>query len=148
MLPSEETRGSTDRRAERAKRIELAAIAVPWFASLFLPALRIVGGPTIFGLELLTRGWQAAGSGVFAWFANPLFVAAMALGAAGAYAVAGSVASVGLLLALSSFGAADAARQAGAAVPEMYFQSGFYLWLSAQIALPAWCWLAFWRRRR
>lgn len=116
--------------------------------SLFLPAARIVGGPPISGLELLARGWQGTAAGVFAWYANPLFVAAAVLAGAGSYAVAGSLAGVSLVLALTSFAAADVAREAGAAVPEMYFESGFYIWLAAQLALPIWCWAAVWRRKR
>ena len=140
-------RGRAGRRREQLRRTELAAIAVPWLTSLFLPAVRVVGGPPIKGLELLLRGWQAAGSGVFAWYANPLFVLAMALAVAGWYAVAGSFASIALLLALTSFAAADVARAAGAPVPQLYFEPGFYLWLFASFALPAWCWAAEWRRR-
>lgn len=141
--------GAGVRRPRRpVSRTELAAIAVPWLTALFLPAVRIIGGPPIGGLELLERGWLGAASGVFAWYANPLFVLAMALAAAGAYAAAGSIAGVGLVLALTSFAAVDVARQAGAAVPDLYFEPGFYLWLAACFALPAWCWAAVWRRRQ
>lgn len=139
--------GPSARRREQLRRTELVAIAVPWLTSMFLPAIRIVGGPPIKGLELLLRGWQATGSGVLAWYANPLFVLAMALAAAGWYAVAGSLAGVALVLALTSFAAAAVARAAGAPVPQLYFEPGFYLWLFACFALPAWCWAAEWRRR-
>jgi hypothetical protein len=137
-------------RGRRAalSRTELAAIAVPWITALFLPAIRIVGGPPVRGLELLEHGWRAAESGVLAWCANPLFGVAMLLAAVGAYAAAGCVSGVGLVLALTSFAAPQVARASGAAVPELYFEPGFYLWLLACLALPAWCWSALWRRRR
>lgn len=143
-----QTDDSGRRRRRPVSRTELAAIAVPWLAALFVPALRIVGGPPVGGLELLERGWQAAGSGVLAWYANPLFVIAMGLAAAGAYVAAGSLSSLGLVLALTSFSAVSIARAAGAPVPELYFEPGFYLWLLACFALPCWCWAAVWRFRR
>lgn len=128
-------------------RAVLAAIALAWVASLFLPGADVAGGPSVSGLEVLARGWRGAESGVFAWYANPLFIVALALAAWRFDAAAGALACVACVLALTSFAAAETARGAGVAVPPLSLAAGFYLWLIALIALAAVSWLRVWRRR-
>ncbi|HEY8520281.1 MAG TPA: hypothetical protein VIN61_09385 [Gammaproteobacteria bacterium] len=122
-----------------------------WAASLALPAVQIASsGQTYAGLDLLLGGFRAARAHVYAWYANPLFVVAALLGAAGMARAAGVLSAVALLLGLSSFFAADTARAAGMAVPQLDWRVGFYVWLAALAALCTWSWayVACDRRRR
>lgn len=118
----------------------LAALVASWAAALALPAVRVGGGPTLRGFDVLTRGWQGFDFGVYAWSANPLFLFAALLCGLRFHALAGVVAGVGCVLALTSFAAAGIAESAGRAVPSFAFQSGFYLWLASQFALLVYCW--------
>ena len=77
---------------------------------------------------------------MYAWYANPLFAAAVALALLGAHRSAGVASGLGLVLALTSFAAPGLARNNGAAAPDLSFEIGFYLWLTAQFAMFLWCW--------
>lgn len=127
----------------------LVAVAVVWAASLVLPAVEIASsGRAYAGFELLLGGFRAARAGVYAWYANPLFVIAVLLGAAGRARAAGVISSVALLLGLTSLYAADAARAAGMTVPQLSWRIGFYVWLAALAALCTWSWAyVAWDRR-
>lgn len=123
------------------RHVLLAVLVVLWAAALALPAIRVRGGPTLRGFDVLIRGWQAFDSGVYAWSANPLFLAAALLCAFRLHRTAGVVAGIGCVLALTSFGSAGIAASAGNRVPSFAFQSGFYLWLASQFALLVCCWI-------
>ncbi len=117
-----------------------------WAASLGLPAVGVVSGPDLNGLDLLRLGWRGAEVGVYAWYSNPLFLGAL-IAAVFRHPVGAGVASgAGLLLALTSFAASSLAENAGAAAPELSFGTGFYVWLSAQVGLCLWCWADIFRR--
>lgn len=138
------------RRGElNARGIAPAAIALVWMLSLALPAIEVSGGPTLSGFELLLRGWEGASRGVFAWFANPLFIGALALTLARRDGAAGVVSTLALALGLTSF-ATEAVIGRVQPVPELTLLAGFYVWLAALAALCAFClraWLAVRRFR-
>jgi hypothetical protein len=117
-----------------------------WAASLALPALRVTGGPTLRGIEVLSRGWQALDSGVYAWLANPLLLAAAIACWCGARRVGGTLAAAGCVLAVTSFAAARIAARAGTAIPEFTFAGGFYLWLASHFVLLVCCFARLDRR--
>ena len=127
-------------RATR-RRIVLAMLFGVWAAALFMPAVVVQGRQPFSGFAILSRGWQGIDAGVYAWLANPLFLIALGVCWFRSYEVAGIVAGVGCVLALTSFAAAGIARDAGAAVPDLSLSAGFYLWLLAQLGLLASSWL-------
>lgn len=108
--------------------------------ALALPAVSAPGAPVYTGFNLLLEGWRGVGGGVFAWFANPLFQAALLLAIADYRRWAGVLAGIGCVLGLTSFAATTLARANGLALPELDYAAGFYVWLAAQFALFAWCW--------
>jgi hypothetical protein len=127
----------------------LIAIALCWTVSLLLPAVTIGTGPTVDGWTLLRRGWQGADSGIYAWYANPLFLLAWLAAAGGFLRIAAVISLPGLLLGLTSLAAGDLARAGGLPVSDISFRAGFYLWLFALGALAAGCcWRAFVVRER
>lgn len=114
--------------------------AAVYAAAMALPALAIPGVGTYSGLDVLFEGWQGVRAGVFAWFANPLFIGAVLLALGDYRRTAGSLSGIGLVLALTSFAAVDLAAQNGVALPELGYLTGFYVWLGAQLVLVVWCW--------
>lgn len=127
----------------------LIPIALCWTGSLLLPAVTAGSGPTVDGWTLLRRGWQAADSGVYAWYANPLFLLAWLAAAGGLMRIAAVISVPGLLLGLSSLAAGDLARAGGLPVSEISFRAGFCFWLLALASLAAaCCWRAFTVRER
>lgn len=125
------------------RRAVLAAIGSVWALSLLFPAVQLQGGPTLHGWTLLMRGWQAAGSGILAWYANPLFLIALAAAVGGAPRAAGALSGAGLVLGLTSFAAGELAAARGLPVTGLSFATGFYVWLAAQVALVTFsCWCA------
>jgi hypothetical protein len=110
-----------------------------WGISLALPAVAITGGPVFRGGDLLLRAWEALDSGVYAWLANPLLFVAVALCVGRARQMAGVVALLALVLAVSSFRAAAALERAGTTVPDFTFASGLYVWLAAFVVLLLAC---------
>jgi hypothetical protein len=120
-------------------RAALGGIAALWLLSLVLPAIEI-SGTALDGVDVLRRGWQAAREGVLAWYANPLFVIALLLAAAGRARSAGVLAGIGLLFGLTSLALEDVARASGAARVSVSLRLGFYLWLGAHGALTCWAW--------
>lgn len=121
-------------------------IAAAYIGVLGLPALSVSGVGTYSGVDMLFEGWQGVRAGVVAWFANPLFVGAVALAIADYRRAAGSASGIGLVLALTSFAADDLAARNGVALPELGFLAGFYAWLAVQLMLLAWCWIGVVRR--
>jgi hypothetical protein len=121
------------------RRAALAVCALVWIVSLLLPAVRLSGGPALDGFDVLRDGWQAQRAGVYGWYANPAFLAALIASAAGWRRTAAAIAGVGLVLALSSFAADGTIRDAGLAAPASTFAIGFYSWLAAHAALCVWC---------
>ena len=124
----------------RARGALLAAITAAWLVSLALPAVYLPSGTAYGGLELLRRAWAAPQAGILAWYANPLFVCAVSLGALGWLRTAGVLSGVALVLALTSFAAEPLARASGAAVPALTWGIGFYLWLAALASLCVATW--------
>ncbi len=123
-----------------ARRALFAGIAAAWLASLALPAIHLPSGAAYDGAELLRRAWAAPRAGVYAWYANPLFVAASVAAVLRWLRAAGVLSGVALVLALTSFAARPLARASGVAVPDWSFGAGFYLWLAALAALCAAAW--------
>jgi len=110
-----------------------------WAVSLALPAMSVEGGPVLRGIDVLRRGWQASDAGVYAWFANPLFLAACAAGWRGLRGPAFVLAGAACVLALTSFATRGVAAASGAAVPVFVFHAGFYLWLATHFAMLLSC---------
>ena len=123
----------------RVPWVACIVLAALWTASLGLPAVRVVGGPELDGLDVLLQGWRGAGVGVYAWYSNPLFFAAVLAALLRYPAVAGIASGAGLVLALTSFAAAGLAQSTGGVAPELAFGVGFYVWLLPQAALCGWC---------
>ena len=118
----------------------LVTIVALWAASLALPAVRVAGGPDLDGFDILRQGWQGARAGVFAWYANPLFVIAVCMGLFAWQRCAGVISGLALVLALTSFAASELAQGSGTAATALFFDIGFYLWLAAQMGLLLWSW--------
>ena len=118
------------------------AVCTGWLVSLALPALQAGEGAPLSGWTLLLDGWRAAGAGIWAWFANPLFFCSIGLLLAGRIRAARVLAALTLLLGLSSLATGPLAARAGYSFPELSFGSGFWLWLSSLLALCGWTWVA------
>jgi hypothetical protein len=114
-----------------ADRWLVAGGFVLWFVSLALPAIVGSGFPAFSGLDVLRQGAGAFRDGVVAWYANPALLVAFAACWLRWYRTAASIALVGLLLAVSSFGAGPMAEASGRSVPAFSYGAGFYVWLVA-----------------
>ena len=68
----------------RLVRLVTPVIFLGWVVALVLPALQLGEGAPLTGWTLLINGWRATGAGVWAWFANPLFICAVASAAGSA----------------------------------------------------------------
>lgn len=112
----------------------LLAIALLWTGSLALPALA-AGGRFFTGFELLLDGWQGMSRGVYAWLANPLFVAALACALLAREVLAALLSTLAAALGGSSVFVESALRARMASVPEIDLRIGFYLWMIALAAL-------------
>ncbi|MBN1238478.1 MAG: hypothetical protein JXB36_08240 [Gammaproteobacteria bacterium] len=128
-----------DKRALR-RWLPVAVIVAAWAASLPLPALAVRGGPTLTGWEMLLQGWQGAGRGVYAWYANPLFAVAVVAAVANRPRAALVASGFSILLALTTFVAEDVLHRSMERVPELTLLVGFYVWVAALLAafLSAW----------
>jgi hypothetical protein len=102
-----------------------------WLGSLLLPAVEVQSGPIFTGLDVLRRGWSAGSSAVFAWYANPLFAAAIVFQWWASRRAALAFAALAFLLGLSSLWAAEQAGLVGISVPPFSFRAGYYVWLVA-----------------
>ncbi|HEU4619167.1 MAG TPA: hypothetical protein VFV10_14100 [Gammaproteobacteria bacterium] len=118
--------------------LPLCAFALLWGVSLALPAVRVRGGPVFDGADLLLRGWQGAARGILAWYANPLFAAALALAALRRDVAAAVLSLLALALALTSFALEPLLELGMASVPDIGFLPGLYVWLSALAAAAVW----------
>jgi len=118
-----------------------------WVLTLYLPALELAGGRTVAGLELLRQAWQGVRFGVIAWFANPLFVLAVAMAAVRRFGAATICSAAAAIAAATSLTAHATAVSAGAPVPEFGFAVGFYLWFGIKLSLFTSCLAAFICRR-
>jgi hypothetical protein len=123
-------------------RIGAGVCFLLWSVSLLLPAVNVMGGPTLSGAGMLEQGWQAIGNGVPSWYANPIFLLATLAALLAKPRVAGVLMGIGLTFALTSFAAAELARSNGSNVPRLVWQAGFYCWLIAQSGLLVWCCVA------
>lgn len=130
-------------RLTEAGGIRVAGLicAALWAASLTLPAVEAAGGPTLDGLDMLRRGWQALSSGVPSWYANPAFLLASVAALLGSSKPAAVLAGVSLVLALTTFAAPELAARSGRSVPDVCWRIGFYLWLAAQLGLLLSAWV-------
>lgn len=128
-------------------RLVVGLAALAWLGSLGLPALT-VGSRALSGLDILLQAHQALPFGVFGWCANPLFLIGSAAAQLRRTDIAFVTSGCGLVLALTSFSAAETIRKAGTALPQTRLDSGFYLWLAAFSLLFALCALAQMRRLR
>ena len=127
---------------KRTDRLAVLVVFLGWLAALALPALQFGEGAPLSGWTLLINGWRAAGAGIWAWFANPLFFCAAALLLAGRDRAARAIAALALLLGLSSLATAPLAARAGYTIPILSFRPGFWLWLLSLLALCALTWVA------
>lgn len=122
--------------SDRARSLlPLAAFALLWTVSLALPALEARNGPMLDGADLLLRGWQGVSRGIVAWYANPLFIAALAASALGRRVAAAVLALLALALALTSFALEPVLRMSMNRVPEFTLLGGVYVWLAALLGL-------------
>jgi hypothetical protein len=134
--------------ADRYRRLfPLAAIALLWLASLALPALSVQGGPSLDGADLLLRGWRGASRAIVAWYANPLFFAALALAVLRRNRTCAALAVLAFAVALTSFALEPVLRLRMSSVPNITFLSGVYVWLCALFALALWSLLMLHRGR-
>ena len=124
----------------RVRWVMYAVLAALWAVSLGLPAVGVVGGPQLDGFDVLLQGWRGASVGVYAWYANPMFLVALIAALLRQTVVAGVVSGAGLVLALTSFAASGLAQSTGGAAPDLALRVGFYAWLLPQAALCGWCW--------
>jgi len=131
----------------RVERWAVLGALLLFALSLLLPAVRGSGFPTQSGFDLLEQGAGAWRDGVVAWYANPVFFAALLLAWLGRYRTALGMAGLGLALALSSFSAATMAESAGRNVPAFDFGAGFYVWLGAFVAAAVVAGLGIYRAR-
>ena len=126
----------------RVVRPAALAICLGWAVALILPSLQLGDGEPLSGGALLIDGWRAAGAGIWAWFANPLFFCAAALLLAGRDRTARVPAALALVLGLSSLVTGPLAARAGYAIPALSFRAGFWLWLLSIFALFILAWVA------
>lgn len=120
-----------------ADRWLIAGAALLYGLSLAMPAIEGSGFPAFSGLEVLRQGAAAWRDGIVAWYANPLFVAAIVMCWFRHYRLALTTAGLGLLLVLSSFSAEWAAESSGRNVPAFRFAAGFYVWVVAYLVAGA-----------
>jgi hypothetical protein len=85
-------------------------------------------------LQQGASGWR---DGVVAWYANPAMWLTLLFVLIGRFRVAAVLATVGFVLALSSYSAATVAEAGGRSVPPFGFAIGFYLWLGAFVVVSA-----------
>ncbi len=115
-------------------RLAVAASLLVLFAIILaLPAVAVGSTTELSGFTLLRRGWEAGEHGIYAWYANPLFVLACVGIAAGCPRIAAALSLLALLFALTSFNAGELARAGGLPVSGLRFLPGFYLWLAAMV---------------
>ena len=114
--------------------LPLAVIAAAWAASLALPGFT-AGGRTYAGYEVLVRGWEGVSRGIYAWLANPLFIAAFVAALVKQHRAAAVLAACALVIGATTFLTEDLLRQRMSGVPPITLGSGFYLWLGAILAL-------------
>ena len=126
----------------RRIRLVTLAICLAWTAALALPAMQLGEQTQLTGWTLLVNGWRAAGAGVWAWFANPLFICAAALLLARRARTAGVLAALALMLGLSSLATGALVARAGYSGPPLSFGPGFHLWLMSLFALSLWALVA------
>ncbi len=126
----------------RLVRSVTLVICLGWMVSLSLPAVQLGDGAPLTGWTLLVNGWRVARAGVWAWFANPLFICSAALILARRDRAAGILAAVALMLGFSSLGAGALAARSGYEIPVLAFGSGFHLWLICLNTLCLWAWVA------
>src|SRR5690606_41605813 len=111
------------------------AIVLLWAASLALPALA-AGGRAFTGWEMLVDGWQGLSRGVYAWLANPLFIAASIAALAARHVAAGAPSPPALLLGAARPVVELGLRARMCSVPGGTLRLGVFLYLRA---LPARC---------
>jgi hypothetical protein len=121
-----------------AHAVALTCIAAAWVVSLLMPAITARGAPPFSGFDLLLQGWQGTSRGVFAWYANPLFILAVSLGAMNRLRLAGAASGIAMVLGLTSFAVEAALRSSMETVPPITLRAGFYLWLCTLVAMFMW----------
>jgi heme exporter protein D len=125
-----------------------ALLAALYVIALVLPAVTVGSGPELSGFTLLRRGWEAGEYGIYSWYANPLMLVVLIVLAAGFARVTAIVATLSLILALTSLAAGDLARAAGLPVSALTFRAGFYIWLAVPALATAYSCTALLRVRR
>ena len=126
------------RGSSRAQSLALLGISVSWVVALFLPALEPQGAAALTGWEVLRTGWRGVTVGVLAWYANPLFVAAVAASVLRRNKAAGILAGLALVLGLTAIATAELVTRAGYPSVALSFRAGFYVWVFALAALALW----------
>lgn len=124
------------RRNPRLRAAVLAVIVGVWALSLLLPAVEAAGS-RLTGFDVLLQGWRGTRAAVLAWYANPLFVLAVLFSARRHARAAAVCAALAVALSLTSFAAREIAAAAGVTAPPGRLDTGFYVWLAAQLALLA-----------
>ena len=116
------------------ERLPVLLIGLLWAVSLAFPSL-LAGGRSFTGYELLVQGWQGLSRGVYAWLANPLFVVALAAAWFGRDRVAIVGAAAGLVLGATSARVESVLSARMSSVPDIELGVGYYIWMTAFVAL-------------
>ncbi|MEM9790469.1 MAG: hypothetical protein AAF842_08675 [Planctomycetota bacterium] len=120
-------------RTQDIRRWWLAgAVVLVFVVSLFLPVFyRSDGTHVAPGWAALVYGWMAVHP---AWLANPLWLAGLILLGCKRYLVAAIIATLGVLLALSTFSLVGAKMWTGD-LTVLAISAGYYAWLASQLIL-------------
>jgi hypothetical protein len=100
---------------------------------------------TMWGFQILLRGYTGIFWGIIAWFANPLWVGALLLVRFKQVKVALAVSLASLVIALTTFWAIG--KDLAVWESDIYHQHpsallpGCYLWMASLAVLPLACWL-------
>jgi len=136
-----------DRRVTRWTKISLShrllnlGILATWLVALLLPALEPEGATSLSGWALLKTGWRGPGVGIWAWYANPLFLLALGASVTRRISAAAVAAGLALILGLTSFAVEEFTALAGIQTSAIVLQSGFFIWFAAILVLWVSTWL-------
>lgn len=100
------------------------------------------GIESLSGWALLKTGWRGPSVGIWAWYANPLFLLALGASVTRRISAAAVAAGLALILGLTSFAVEEFAALAGIQTPVIFLQSGFFIWFTAILVLWGSAWVS------
>jgi hypothetical protein len=133
------------------KNTVAVVVTLLFLISLTLPAIIFSDNDFHRGFAVLIYGILGALAGDFAWFANPLFLAALVTFSARAFSVSGVMALMCVGLASTSFYAKAALVTFSTPATIKSLASGFYVWLASFVVLliaSVYFWIAARQRPR